>query len=107
MFFKKKNKGVNTFKLSDEAVEFIKIYLLKELNITTKIDMDILDDFVSMAFDWESEMVDENGNDKTYDYPNKERDEMADRFVSEVSGKLYTDLWIPDFDDLNKRLGLI
>ena len=25
----------------------------------------------------------------------------------EISGKLYTDLWIPDFDDLNKRLGLI
>ena len=51
--------------------------------------------------------LDENGNDKTYDYPNKERNEMADRFVSEVSGKLSTDLWIPDFDDLNKRLGLL
>ena len=71
------------------------------------IDMDILDDFVSIAFEWESEMVDENGKDKTYDYPNKERNEMADRFVSEVSGKLSTDLWIPDFDDLNKRLGLL
>ena len=35
------------------------------------------------------------------------RNEMADRFVSEVSEKLSTDLWIPDFDDLNKRLGLI
>ncbi len=107
MFFKKKNKKVNVFKLSDEAIEFIKTYLLKELNITTKIDMDILDEFVSIAFDWESLMVDENGHDKTYDYPNKKRNEMADRFVSEVSGKLSTDLWIPDFDDLNKRLGLI
>ena len=107
MFFKKKNKGVSVFKLSDEAIEFIKIYLLKELNINTKIDMDILDDFVSTAFDWESEMVDENGKDKTYNYPNKERNEMADRFVSEVSGKLSTGLWIPDFNDLNKRLGLI
>ena len=107
MFFKKKNKCVNVFKLSDEAIEFIKIYLLKELNVTTKVDMDTLDDFVSVAFDWESEMVDENGNDKTYDYPNKERNEMADRFVSEISGKLSTDSWIPDFDDLNKRLGLI
>ena len=107
MFFKKKNKDMNVFKLSDEAIEFIRFYLLKELNISTKIDMDILDDFVSIAFDWESEMVDENGKDKTYDYPNKERNEMADRFVSEVSGKLSTDLWIPDFDDLNKRLGLL
>lgn len=107
MFFKKKNKGTNVFKLSDEAIKFIKTYLLKELNVTTKIDMDMLDDFVSIAFDWESETVDENGNDKTYDYPNKERNEMADRFVSEVSGKLSTGLWIPDFDDLNQKLGLI
>ncbi len=107
MFFNKKNKDVSIFKLSDEAIEFIRVYLLKELNVSTKIDMDMLDDFVSIAFDWESEMVDENGKDKTYDYPNKERNEMADRFVSEVSGKLSTDLWIPDFDDLNKRLGLL
>ena len=98
---------MSVFKLSDEAIEFIRLYLLKKLNISTKIDMDILDDFVSIAFEWESEMVDENGKDKTYDYPNKERNEMADRFVSEVSGKLSTDLWIPDFDDLNKRLGLL
>lgn len=107
MFFKKKNKDTSVFKLSEEAIEFIRLYLLKELNISTKIDMDIMDDFVSIAFDWESEMVDENGKNKTYDYPNKERNEMADRFVSEVSGKLSTDLWIPDFDDLNKRLGLL
>lgn len=107
MLFKKKKKRVNIFKLSDEAVDFIKIYLLKELKITTKIDMDILDDFISIAFDWESLMVDENGHTKTYDYPNKDRNEMADRFVSELSGKLSTDLWIPDFEDLNKRLGLI
>ena len=106
MFFKKKNKDLSVFKLSDEAIEFIRLYLLKELNISTKIDMDILDDFVFIAFDWESEMVDENGKDKD-DYPNKERNEMADRFVSEVSGKLSTGLWIPDFDDLNKRLGLL
>ena len=107
MLFKKKNKPVRVFKLSDEAIEFIKTYLLKELNVTTKIDMDILDEFESIAFDWESLMVDENGYDITYEYPNKERNEMADRFVSEVSGKLSTDLWIPDFDDLNRRLGLL
>ena len=51
-------------------------------------------------------MVDENGNDITYDYPEKERNEMADRFVSEVSGKLASDYWTVDFDELNKKLGL-
>ena len=107
MLFRKKNKDMSVFKLSDEAIEFIRLYLLKKLNISTKIDMDIFDDFVSIAFGWESEMVDKNGKNKTYNYPNKERNEMADRFVSEVSGKLSTDLWIPDFDDLNKRLKLL
>lgn len=106
MFFKRKNRKIKIFKLSDEAVAFIKTYLLEECNIVAKIDMDKLDEFLSIAFDWESLMVDENGKDKTYDYPNKERNEMADRFVSEVSGKLSTNLWVPDFEDLNKRLGL-
>ena len=69
--------------------------------------MDILDDFVSTAFDWESLMVDENGYDKMYKYPKKLRNKMADRVVTEVSEKLLTDLRIPDFDDLNKRLGLL
>lgn len=107
MCFRKKSKEPKVFKFSNQAVDFIRLYLLKECNIDKKIDMDTLDDFVSIAFDWESLMVDENGYDKTYDYPNKERNEMADRFVSEVSGKLSTDLWIPDLDDLNKRLNLI
>lgn len=107
MCFRKKNKEAKIFKLSDEAIKFIKIYLLKECNVITKIDRDLLYEFVSIAFDWESLMVDENGNDKTYDYPNKERNEMADRFVSELSGKLSDDLWIPDIDDLNKRINLI
>lgn len=106
MCFRKKSKEAKVFKLSDEAIKFIKIYLLKEFYVITKIDRDLLDEFVSVAFDWESLMVDENGNDKTYDYPNRERNEMADRFVSELSGKLSDDLWIPDIDDLNKRLGL-
>lgn len=106
MCFKKKTKPLKIFKLSDDAVEFIKKYLIRQCHISTKIDGDTLDDFLSIAFDWESLMVDENGNDKTFDYPDKERNEMADRFVSEVSGKWSSGLWSPDFDDLNNRLGL-
>ncbi len=106
MFFKKKKKEVKVFELSEEAINFIKTYLLKECNITTKIDRDTLDQFVVVASNWESGMVDENGNDITYDYPDKEKNEMADRFVSEVSGKLASDYWTVDFDELNKKLGL-
>lgn len=107
MCFSKKNKKVQFFRVSDEAVEFIRKYLLQECNVTSKIDGDTLDDFLSVAFDWETEMVDENGYDKTYDYPDKDRNERADRFVSEISGKWSSGLWVPDFDDLNKRLGLM
>lgn len=107
MRFCKKKKEKAVFKLSDEAVIFIKKYLFVECDVKAKINDDLLDEFVSIAFDWESSMVDENGNDKDYDYPDKERNEMADRFVSEVSGKLSSDLWVADLDDLNKRLGLV
>ena len=105
MCFKKKIQQPKIFKISDESIAFIKKYLIKEFNITKKINSDDLDDFLSLAFEWESLMVDENGNDKTYDYPNKERNEMADRFVNEVSGKWASGKWIPDFQDLNNKLG--
>ncbi len=106
MCFRKKSKEIKTFKLSVEAVNFIKTYLLPELNITSKIDEGILDDFLYIASVWESLMVDENGYDKNYEYPDKERNEMADRFVTEISGKWSSGLWVPDFEDLNQRLGL-
>ena len=105
MCFRKKDKKVKVFKFTDEAVEFMRMYLLKDNKSITQIDMELIDEFVSIAFDWESLTVDEYGHEKTYDYPDKSRNEMADRFVSEVSGKLSTG-WVPDFDDLNKRLGL-
>ena len=106
MCFKKKTKQLEVFKISDESIEFIKKYLLKECNITNKITADDLDDFLGIAFDWESLMVDEQGNNKLYDYPDKERNEMADKFVSEISGKWSSGKWTPDFQDLNNKLGL-
>ena len=105
MCFIKKNKALKVFKLEDESIEFIRRYLLREFNVTSKIDGDLLDEFLSLAFDWETMMVDENGNEKNDDYPEKERNEMADRFVSDVSGRWSSGLWIPDFEDLNKKLG--
>lgn len=105
MCFRKRNKQIKIFKLSDDAVDFIKSYMLQECNVTKKIDIDLFDEFLSIASDWENLMIDANGYDKTYDYENKLRNESADRFVSEVSGKLSSDRWTPDLDDLNKRLG--
>lgn len=107
MFFKKNDKNKKIFQLSDDAINFIKDYLLKECKVSERIDMDMFEEFIDMALDWETQMVDENGRDKIDDYPNKKRNEMADRFVSEVSAKLSSGLWLPDIDDLNKKLGLL
>lgn len=103
----KKRKKITIFTLSDEAIEFIRLYLLNEYNINSKIDIDILNNFLYTASVWESDMVDENGYDKEFDYPEKERNEKADRFVTEISARLSSDNYLPDLEDLNKRLGFI
>ncbi len=111
LFRKKKNnqKEIKTFTLSNEAVLFIKKYAYPQLNTNSLIDEDLLDDITELATQWELDMIDplsEDGRDKTYDYPEKERNELADKFVGEITGQ-WDDESTPDFDDLNKRLGLI
>ena len=112
MFFKKKNnkQKIVKFTLSENSIFFIKKYILIELKITTPINENDLDTIVALATQWELDMIDplsKHGSDKTYNYPNKERNELADKFVAEITGQWDDDKAIPDFDDLNKRLGLI
>ena len=107
--FKKKKKEIKRFYLSEDALNFIKKYVLDELKIDKFIDEEKLDEIIKLATIWELDMIDPNskyGSDKQYDYPEKERNEMADKFVSEVTGKWNDDELVPDFDDLNKRLRL-
>lgn len=98
--------NITKYKLSDEAVVFIRDYLFAECEITAPIDENKMEEFISIAFDWETSMVDENGNDKLHDYPDKRRNEAADRFISEVSNKWVDEFCFIDFSDLNQRLGL-
>ena len=93
------NKNIK-IKLSEQAILFLKTYAIPELKITTKIDDDLLDEIISIASLWESEMVNDEGYDRKDDYPEKERNEMADKFVTEASAQ------IVDLDDLNARLNL-
>lgn len=107
---KNKQKKIKKFCLSENAVIFIKKYVFSELKITSPIDTDILDEIIDLASQWELNMIDPlsvHGRDKTYDYPEKERDEMADKFVGEITGQWNDEKLIPDFEDLNKRLGLL
>lgn len=111
LFKKKKNnqKEIKAFTLSNEAVLFIKKYAYPQLNTNSPVNEEMLDDITELATQWELDMIDplsEDGRDKTYDYPEKERNELADKFVGEITGQ-WDDESTPDFNDLNKRLGLI
>lgn len=113
MFFKKKSvkePELKKFKLTDKSIMFIKKYIIPELKINSPVDEYMLDTIIDLATQWETDMIDplsKDGCDKTYDYPERERNETADKFVSEITGQWNDDSLVPDFDDLNKRLGLI
>lgn len=105
-----KKSELKKFKLSDKAIMFIKKYIMPEINIIAPIDSNMLDDILDLATKWEMDMIDsksKDGCDKKYDYPERERNEMADEFVSEISGQWDDDCCVPDFEDLNKKLGLL
>ena len=87
--------------MSDRAILFIDKYAIPTLGISSKIDDDIAMSILDFALDCEINMVDDNGYDRTDEYPEKERDILGDAYVTEVSAHLI------DLDDLNKRLGLI
>lgn len=112
MFFSKKTRQtkIKKFTLSDTAILFIKKYVFPQLQINAPLDENMLDKITELATQWEIEMIDplsSDGCDKTYDYPERERNELADKFVGEITGQWDDDKLIPDFDDLNKRLGLL
>lgn len=113
IFFKKKTikkTEQKKFKISEESILFIKKYIIPELNIVSPIDNDMLDKIIGLATQWETDMMDplsKDGGDKSYDYPERERNEMADEFVSEITGQWDDDSLVPDFADLNKKLNLI
>ena len=101
---KKRNKRTGQteplFSVSEEAVEFIRTYILPVKHIDF-IDEDVFYDIFDIAESWELDMIDENGFDKTDD-PFIERNTMGMKFVTEISGQDAE----PDLEDLNRRLGL-
>lgn len=112
MCFNKKIEQVKIkkFSLSDNAILFIKKYAFPQLQIDAPLDENMLDKITELATQWEMDMIDPlsiDGCDKTYDYPERERNELADKFVGEITGQWDDEKLIPDFDDLNKRLGLL
>ena len=100
-WLKKKQEVNNPKKLSEEAILFIKKYAIPKLKIQGRINEDVAIDILDFACDCELNMIDEQGDDRTDDYPEKERDILGDAYVTETSA------YEIDLIDLNERLGLI
>lgn len=96
----KKTEQAPLYSVSEEAIEFIRKYILPMKQIDF-IDEDAFYDILDIAESWELDMIDENGSDKK-DYPFIERDTMGMNFVAEITGQDGD----PNLDDLNRRLGL-
>ncbi|MBQ7307836.1 MAG: hypothetical protein IJW82_04825 [Clostridia bacterium] len=115
MFFNKFKKEKNTqpkelkiYVFSEESVLFIKKYAIPQLKINGLINNENIYDILDYADECELNLIDplsKNGQDKTYDYPEKERDFLGDKFVSEFSG-LDIETFQIDYEDLNKRIQL-
>ncbi len=93
-------KKKKIFKHSNSSVRFISKYALKEFDIKSKIDEQMVEKILIFAKNCELNMIDEDGTDKDYEYPNKEKDILGDLYISEVSGKHSKNIEI-DLDDLN------
>lgn len=74
-------------------------------NTLSKINENIAEKILIFAENCELNMINEDGTDKDYEYPNKERDILGDLYVSEVSRKHSKNIEI-DLDDLNTCLNL-
>lgn len=104
MFFIKRKKIEEVEipkKVSDEAIYFIKKYAIHALNLSLPLNEDSFCEVLAFADECELNMIDplsKYGSDKDYDYPEKERDILGDKFVSETSAYLI------DLEDLNERL---
>jgi hypothetical protein len=70
----KKSKALVKMNFTDVEILFIKKYAIPDLGITCPIDENKFDEISDYAEECELNMIDENGEDKQYDYPEKERE---------------------------------
>jgi hypothetical protein len=99
--FKKKKQDEVPIKLSEQALLFIKKYAIPALNIQEKIDEDSAINILGFAVQCELNMINDQGYDRTEEYPEKERDFLGHAYVTETSA------YGIDLEYLNKRLGLV
>jgi hypothetical protein len=99
----KKFKALVKMNFTDMEILFIKKYAIPDLGILCPIDEEKFDIIADYADKCELNMIDENGEDKQYDYPEKERDILGDKFVTFLSSYADKNYFI-DYEELNKNV---
>lgn len=97
--------GALSYVLSESAVLFFKNHIMNDMEITTPIDNMTLCEIEDKLYEYEDDNINEDGTEKTNDYPFFERNKKASEILAELYG-IWTDGDV-DYDNLNKRLGLI
>ena len=90
--------------LSESTVLFFKNHIMNDMEITTPIDNMILCKIEDKLYEYEDDNINEEGSEKTVDYPFFERNRKASEVLSELFG-MWNDGDV-NYAALNYRLGL-
>ena len=97
------NETYPKFCLSSDGLKFITEYAMSALSIDKPVTEESEKQIFEYAKKCELNMTDNDGNDINSDYPEKERDILADKYVTELSLAWAKD-YVLDLDDLNNRI---
>jgi hypothetical protein len=95
------NTNIELVKFSDRAIDFIKRYILSEINMQLPITLEALDTIIDLAQDWEEDFATKEVNPNFIFDEKRATEAMA--FVSETSSVLLFNKAF-DLDNLNLRL---
>lgn len=95
-------KNINSFKLSEHSVNFIRRYVIPFLHIDHSLDAKTMCDIEDILYEWEDELYTNDGGKRAENFPEKERAESAANTLQEILS-----IWEKgeiDYQDLNARL---
>ena len=101
---KKDKNEAKSYVLSENSLQFFKDYILHDMAITKPIDNMMLCEIEDKLYEYEDDNINEDGSEKTIDYPFFERNRKASEVLAELFG-MWNDGDV-NYTDLNFRLGL-
>ena len=101
---KRDKNETKSYVLSESSLQFFKDYILHNMAITEPIDNMMLCKIEDKLYEYEDDNINEDGSEKTVDYPFFERNRKASEVLAELFG-MWNDGDV-NYADLNYRLGL-